>query len=64
MSSVTDLYSSLQGWRVRENERVRERERDKTSKTRGYYATRIRERRYVSEPIETKYRIFRYITRT
>jgi hypothetical protein len=28
--SVTDLYSSLQGWRVRESERVTEREREKT----------------------------------
>ena len=32
-----------------------EREREKTSMTRGDYASAIREERYVSEPIETKY---------
>jgi len=47
--SVTDLYSSLQGHRVRESER------EKTTKTRGDYASEIREQRYLSEPIETKY---------
>jgi len=30
------------------------REREKTSKTRGDYASAIREQRYVSEPMETK----------
>jgi len=34
---------------------VTEEEREKTSKTRGDYASTIREQRYVSEPIETKY---------
>ena len=52
MASVTDLYSSLQGQRVRDSERVTEGERYKTSKTRADYATAIREKRYVSEPIE------------
>jgi len=33
---------------------VTEREREKTSKTRGDYASAIREQCYVSEPIETK----------
>ena len=56
MAGVTDLYSSLQGKRVRESERMIERE--KTSKTRGDYASAIREERYVSEPIETKYSNF------
>jgi len=28
MASVTDLYSSLEGYRVRESERVTERERE------------------------------------
>jgi hypothetical protein len=37
---------------VRERERERKRE---DSKTRGDYASTIREQRYVSEPIETKY---------
>jgi hypothetical protein len=41
MASVTDLYISLQGQRVRESERVTEREREKTSKTRGDYASTI-----------------------
>jgi hypothetical protein len=36
-------------------ERERERGREKTSKTRGDYASTIPEQRYVSEPIETKY---------
>jgi len=58
MASVTDLYSSLQGQRVRESERVTERGREETSKTRGDYASAIREQRYVSEPIETKYSNF------
>jgi len=48
---------------VRESERVteidregeREIERWKTSKSRGDYASAIREQRYVSEPIDTKY---------
>jgi hypothetical protein len=29
MSNVTDLYSSLQGWRVRVNERVTEIDRER-----------------------------------
>jgi len=33
----------------------RGREREKTSKTRGDYASAIREQCYVREPIETKY---------
>ena len=49
------MYSSLQGYRVRENERVTERWREKTSKKRGDYASAIQEQRYVSEPIEIKY---------
>ena len=57
MASVTDLYSSLQGERVRERERESERG-GKTSKTRGDCASTIREQRYVSEPIETKYSNF------
>ena len=36
----------------------RERESEKTIKTRGDYASAIREQRYVSEPIETKYSDF------
>ena len=52
MASVTDLYSGLQGERVRECERVTDREE---SKTRGDYASTILEQRYISEPIETKY---------
>ena len=39
-------------------EREREREREKTSKTWGDYASAIREQRYISEPIETKYSNF------
>ena len=35
-----------------------EREREKTSKTRGDYASAIREQSYVSEPIERKYSNF------
>ena len=58
MASVTDLYSSLQGHRVRESERVTQGERE-TSKTREDYASAKREQRYVSESIETNYRIFR-----
>jgi len=60
MASVTDLYSSLQGWRIRESERVTEgkRERERTNKTRGDYSSVIREQCYVSEPIETKYSNF------
>jgi hypothetical protein len=54
MASVTDWYSSLEGKRVRESERVTERQREKNSKTRGDYANTIREQRYISEPIETK----------
>jgi hypothetical protein len=50
---VTDMYSSLE--RHRERERVIERGREKTSKTRGDYASYDREQRYVSEPTETKY---------
>jgi len=42
----------------------RGRGREKTSKTRGDYATAIREQRYVSEPIETKYRIFSNLIHT
>jgi len=35
---------------------VTEREREKkTGKTRGDYASTLREQRYVSEPIETEY---------
>jgi hypothetical protein len=33
----------------------REREREKTSKTGGDYASMIHEQCYVSEPVETKY---------
>jgi hypothetical protein len=33
-------------------------EKEKTSKTGGDYASAIREQRYVSEPIETKYFVF------
>jgi hypothetical protein len=40
------------GW---QREREREREREKASMTRVDYARAIREERYVSEPIETKY---------
>jgi len=58
MASVTDLYSSLQRYRVRESERVTERERGKTSKTREDYASVIQEQRYISEPTETKYSNF------
>jgi len=64
MSIVTDLYSSLEGERERERERDtqkergRKKEREKTSKTRGDYASTLRERRYVSEPIEIKYSYF------
>ena len=62
MVSVTELYSSLQGYRVRQSERMtereREREREKASKARGDYASAIREECYVSEPIETKYSNF------
>ena len=64
MASVIDLYSSLQGKRVRESGRVTERrreterEREKSSKTRGDYASTIREQCYVSEPIGTKYSNF------
>ena len=47
MASVTDLYSSLQGGVGQ-----------KTSKARGDYAGAIREQRYVSGPIETKYSNF------
>jgi len=36
----------------------REREREKTSKTRGDYASVIREQCYVSQPIERKYSNF------
>jgi len=36
----------------------RERERGETSKTRGDYASAIREQCYVSEPVETKYSYF------
>jgi len=43
---------SLEGQRVRESERVTERE--KTSKPRGDYASAIREQRYVGEPMEIK----------
>jgi len=57
--SVMDLYSSLQGWRVRESERVTETE--ETSKTRGDYDSTKREQRYVSEPIETKYFNLKFI---
>jgi len=53
MASVTALYSSLRGERVRESERVTERE--KLSKSRGNYATMIREQYDVSKPIEIKY---------
>jgi hypothetical protein len=42
-------------YRDRESERVTEREREKTSKTRGDYASMIREQHYVVEPIGTKY---------
>ena len=41
----------MRGWQ-------REREREKTSKIEGDYASAIREQRYVSEPIETKYSNF------
>ena len=34
---------------------MRERQTEKTSKTRRYNADMIQEQRYVSEPIETKY---------
>jgi len=34
---------------------VTEKERKKTGKTRGDYASVIREKHYISEPIETKY---------
>ena len=37
---------------------MREREREKTGKTRRDYASAIREQCYVSEPIETKYSNF------
>jgi hypothetical protein len=49
MASVTDMCSSLQGYMVRD------REREKTSKTREDYVSVIREQCYISEPIETKY---------
>ena len=55
MASVTDFCSSLQGQRVRESERVTEREREKTSMTWGDYASMIWEQRYINEPTETKY---------
>jgi hypothetical protein len=32
-----------------------EKEREKTSKTRGDYASTIQEERYLSEPIKTEY---------
>ena len=52
MASVTDWYSSLEGQRVRESERLTEGEREMTIKARSDYASEIREQRYVSEPIE------------
>jgi len=45
MAIVTDWYRSL------------ERQREKTSMTRGDYASRVREQRNVSEPIETNLRV-------
>jgi len=39
---------------------VTERVREKTSKTRGDYASAIREHCYVSQPIETKYSNFTF----
>ena len=58
MASVTHLYRGSQGYRVRDSDRVTDRETQNTSKTRGDYASMIQEQRYVSEPIETKYFIF------
>ena len=41
---------------MRDRQRERERERERpVSKTRGDYASAIREQRFISEPIETKY---------
>jgi hypothetical protein len=56
MAIVTGLYSSLQ----RERESRSDRERQKTSKTRGeeIMLVAMREQHYVSEPIETKYSKF------
>jgi len=56
----------LQGYSFRESEREREREREredarereKTSKTRGDYASAVREHPYVSESIEKMYSNF------
>jgi len=56
MEIVKDMYSSLEGQRVRESERVTQKERErekKNSKTWGDYASAIREQRYVGEPMET-----------
>jgi len=54
MASVTDLYSNLQGQRVRESERVTVGEREKTIKTRGVYVSEIQEEFYVCETTEEK----------
>jgi hypothetical protein len=53
MAILTDMCSSLEGqgeWQERQSDRQIE----KASKTRAH-ASAIREQRYVSEPIETKY---------
>jgi hypothetical protein len=46
---------SMVAYRDRGLERVTEREREKTSKSRGDYATMIREQHDVSKPTEIKY---------
>jgi len=52
MAIVTDLYSSLQGYREWESDRDRERRPVRQGE---FTLVTIREQRYVSEPIETKY---------
>jgi len=55
-----DLNSDCNGfvWQLRRIGKVRDRERERerpVSKTCGDYASTIREQRYVSEPIKTKF---------
>ena len=47
------LCSGLEGQRVRESERVRERQ--KSSKKRADYVRAVREQRYVGEQMEKEY---------
>ena len=58
MAIVTDLYSSLEGYSEWDNEREKRKMKKRPVRREEIVLVAMREQRYVSEPIETKYSNF------